>query len=284
MICISTGLFKDTKTTSILKKLIKKGIKNYELSAGSFEKNIQKKILPFSKNNNLFIHNYFPRPKKDFILNLCSSNKIIKKRSFDHVIKGINLSSKLGTNVFSFHAGFLIDPKIHEIGKNFKYTKLRNKKIALKDFINNVNKLASYAEKKGVLLLIENNVITKKNLRKFKKNPLLMSDYKDVEKIMKQTHDNVFLLIDVAHLKVSSKTLGFCKIQFLKKCEKWIKAYHLSENDGNYDTNDEVKRKSWFWKYLKKNVLYYSLEIKFRNISQIKKQITLTKNTLLSFN
>jgi|TARA_Y200000002_G_scaffold381709_1_gene396501 sugar phosphate isomerase/epimerase len=282
MICISTGLFKDIKTTSILKKLSKKGIKNYELSAGNFEKNIQKKILPFSKNNNLFVHNYFPRPKKDFILNLCSSNKIIKKRSFDHVIKGINLSSRLGTNVFSFHAGFLIDPKIHEIGKNFKYKKLRNKKTALKDFIKNVNKLAIYAKKKGVLLLIENNVITKKNLIKFKKNPLLMTDYKDVKKIMGQTLDNVYLLIDVAHLKVSSKTLGFCKIHFLKKCERWIKAYHLSENDGNFDTNDEVKRKSWFWKYLKKNVLYYSLEIKFRNINQIKKQITLTKNILLS--
>ena len=49
MICISTGLFKDTKTTSILKKLIKKGIKNYELSAGSFEKNIQKKFFLFQK-------------------------------------------------------------------------------------------------------------------------------------------------------------------------------------------------------------------------------------------
>ena len=108
-----------------------------------------------------------------------------------------------------------------------------------------------------------------------------MSDYKDVEKIMRQTLDNVYLLVDVAHLKVSSKTLGFSKIQFLKRCEKWIRAYHLSENDGNFDTNDEVKRKSWFWKYLKKNVLYYSLEIKFRNISQIKKQITLTKNILL---
>ena len=49
MICISTGLFKDIKTTSILKKLSKKGIKNYELSAGNFEKNIKKKFFLFQK-------------------------------------------------------------------------------------------------------------------------------------------------------------------------------------------------------------------------------------------
>ena len=41
-----------------------------------------------------------------------------------------------------------------------------------------------------------------------------MSDYKDVEKIMRQTLDNVYLLVDVAHLKVSSKTLGFVRYNF----------------------------------------------------------------------
>ena len=65
MICISTGLFKDIKTTSILKKLIKKGIKNYELSGGVLKK-IFKKFFLF-QNNNLFIHNYFPRPKRFYL-------------------------------------------------------------------------------------------------------------------------------------------------------------------------------------------------------------------------
>ena len=139
-------------------------------------------------------------------------------------------------------------------------------------------------KKKKIILLIENNVLTKKNLKTFKKNPLLMTDYKDATKIMKNTPGNVSLLLDVAHLKVSAKTLGFSKIEFIKKCNKWIKVYHLSDNNGHFDTNDDVRSTSWFWKYLKKDAIYYSLEIKFKSITQLKKQIDMTSSNLLSTN
>ena len=33
---------------------------------------------------------------------------------------------------------------------------------------------------------------------------------------------NVSLLIDLAHLKVSAKTLNFSPSEYLKKCDKWI--------------------------------------------------------------
>ena len=107
-----------------------------------------------------------------------------------------------------------------------------------------------------------------------------MTGYKDAIKIMNKTADNVYLLLDVAHLKVSSKTLGFSKTEFIKKCNKWIKVYHLSDNNGEFDTNDDVKNNSWFWKYLKKDAIYYSLEIKFKNIMQLKKQIKITLSNL----
>ena len=107
-----------------------------------------------------------------------------------------------------------------------------------------------------------------------------MTGYKDAVKIMRETPDNVNLLLDVAHLKVSSKTLGFSKEEFIKKCNKWIKVYHLSDNNGYFDTNDDVKNSSWFWKYLKKDAYYYSLEIKFKNINQLKKQIRITKSNI----
>tara|TARA_B100001175_G_C19502460_1_gene638908 strand:+ start:585 stop:1436 length:852 start_codon:yes stop_codon:yes gene_type:complete len=277
MILISTGQFKNISTSKLVKSLYSNGIKNIELSAGKYEKNIEKKILKLNKNQNLMLHNYFPRPKKDFILNLCSTDREIRKRSFNHVKRGIEISSKIGSKVFSFHAGFLLDPKIFELGKKFSKSKIRNRSEALKDFINIVNKLALFARKKNVELLIENNVLTKKNLQNFKTNPLLMTDYKEAEKIMKKTRDNVNILLDVAHLKVSSRTQKFSKINFLKKCDKWIKAYHLSDNEGINDTNEDLKQNSWFWKYLKKNVLYYTLEIKFKNFKNLKKQINLTK-------
>ena len=102
-----------------------------------------------------------------------------------------------------------------------------------------------------------------------------MTEYKEAIKIMKKTKDNVNMLLDVAHLKVSSKTQKLSKTNFLKKCHKWIRAYHLSDNEGINDTNDDLKNHSWFWKYLKKDVLYYSLEIKFKNLKNLKNQIKL---------
>ena len=37
--------------------------------------------------------------------------------------------------------------------------------------------------------------------------------------------------MDVAHLKVSSNVLGFDKVKAFKSVKKWIRAYHLSDND-----------------------------------------------------
>ena len=54
----------------------------------------------------------------------------------------------------------------------------------------------------------------------------------------------------------------------------------MSDNNGDFDTNDDVKNNSWFWKYLKKDAIYYSLEIKFKNIMQLKKQIKITLSNL----
>ena len=61
--------------------------------------------------------------------------------------------------------------------------------------------------------MIENNVITKGNLQVFQDNPFLMSEpveAKDNEPVP----NNVGMLLDVAHLKVSANTLGL-KIRYV---------------------------------------------------------------------
>ena len=142
------------------------------------------------------------------------------------------------------------------------------------------NKLSAYAKKEGVSLLIENNVISKKNLDLYKTNPLLMTNTNETRFVMNNTPKNINLLVDVAHLKVSAKTLKFDKKRFLQDCSKWIQGYHLSDNDGNYDSNEVVKRKSWFWPYLKKNINYYTLEVNSSNTKILLQQKKLIENML----
>ena len=107
-----------------------------------------------------------------------------------------------------------------------------------------------------------------------------MTNASEAIHIMKKTKKNVNLLIDVGHLKVSSRTEKFDKVGYLKKVNKWIKGYHLSDNNGLEDQNNKIKINSWFWKYLNKDVDYISLEIKNKNLSLLKGQLTLTKKIL----
>ena len=277
-IYVSTGLVKDKTTSKIASEFKKNDIKQIEFSSGKFDKNVLKKILKLNVDSQ--IHNYFPVPKKPFIINLASKNKSILNKTTKHLKRSINFSKKINAKYFSFHAGFLVDPSVKDFGKSLSrnITSDHNKSLDL--FIQRLKILANYAKKRNVKLLIENNVITKKNLSRFDKNPFLMADYSDAKKIMNKCGNQVGLLVDLAHLKVSARTLKFKPEEYLVKLDKFIKAYHLSDNNGLADENKNVSRKSWFWKYIKKDAEYYTLELRNLDISNIKKQLKLVKKKL----
>ena len=82
------------------------------------------------------------------------------------------MSSNWKSKYYSFHAGFYLDPKIQSLGKKFDRAKLYNKKNFSKNIFSKFKKkLAKFIKEKKVRLLIENNVITKSNITKYKTNP-----------------------------------------------------------------------------------------------------------------
>ena len=62
-----------------------------------------------------------------------------------------------------------------------------------------------------------------------------MADPDESKKILDMMPDNVGMLLDVAHLKVSAKTLGFNRSKMFSMCKNKIFGYHISENDGKRD-------------------------------------------------
>lgn len=276
---ISTGLNKRFTTSELINKFKKINIKNIELSSGLYERDIFQKLKKI-KETNFLLHNYFPVPKHPFTINLASKNNIIVNRSLKHLKRSILYSSKLNIKYFSFHAGYLVDPKIEELGKVITKQVVNERKDILKLFIKRLNLLSKYAKNKGVMILLENNVVTKKNLNRFNKNPFLMTTFNETKKIMLSTDDNIKLLIDVGHLKVTAKTLKFDPTNYIKKLNKWTEAYHLSDNNGIKDQNNNLTSKSWFWKHLKSNVKFYTLELKDLRLYNIKLQLKLCKKKL----
>ena len=283
MIFISTGGFKSEKSINTINKLMGKGIYDIELSGGEYEVDQIEKIITEKKLHNslnLQVHNYFPPPRSPFVFNLGSLDEEISKISMNHALNSIELASKLKSKYYSFHAGFLLDPKVKELGKKIKKRSTYNREISKNTFIERVNVLAKFAETKNITLLIENNVLSSNNFEEFKENILLMVDEPECTEIMNSVRNNVKMLVDVAHLKVSSNSLNFDRISFLKKLDKWIFAYHLSDNDGNSDSNEKIRLDSWFWPYIKRNLDYYSIEVYGEEPEELVKQKELTQRMI----
>ena len=198
----------------------------------------------------------------------------------DHAKHAVDLSCIAGSKYYSLHAGYLIDPHVNELGKQIRQRKLNDKDESKNVFIERVNELSRYAKEKGIRVLIENNVVSKKNFLEFKCNPLLMVDQSETEEILIKTNENVGLLIDVAHLKVSAKTLNFSPEKYLLNFKETANGYHFSDNQGFEDSNELISNNSWFWPYINKNLDYYSLEIYNVNSHALKQQLELTYKCL----
>lgn len=261
MIYLSTGGFSSKTFLEVSKILDPKIIYGLELSGGKYTKFLEEDLLTVSKCFQIVMHNYFPVPKKPFVFNLASLDNDIVEASMQHAKKAINLTVANNGRYYSFHAGYLLDPKPYELGKGIKKKQLNDRVVGLSQFINNVNNLAEYASARGITLLIENNVISAKNFESFGCDPLLMTAAPETREIFNKVASNVKLLVDVAHLKVSANTLGFDPVGYLNEFKEITAAYHISDNNGLEDSNQPFTKKSWFIEHIRKDLDYYSLEI-----------------------
>ncbi len=262
VVMVSTGGFRNISATETAKLFNKIDIWDIELSAGFYEENYKERISQLiSSGNSLAFHNYYPRPKKDFVLNLGSQQNDILLKTRNHCKEAIKTASELKIPYYSIHAGFCIDPTPSSLGKNVGGFSVNSFSKVRSTFLNEIYKIAAFAKDYNVSLMIENNVTSENTFKKYEgKNILLMSDLEDTIDLIHNLPSNVGWLCDVAHLKVSATSFKFDPLDLIKKYSKFIKGYHLSDNDGLEDTNQPFNSKSWFMPYLKQ-VDYVSVEV-----------------------
>lgn len=245
MIFVSTSCVKHKYIKNSVEELAENGFQNIELSGGTkYYKSFEKDLIDLKNRYGLTYrcHNYFPPPKQPFVLNLASLNEDTFENSFNHLKDAIALSERLGAQKFGFHAGFFIDIKIKEIGKKLTKDNLFNKEKAINRFCAAYSDLEKNIGK-NISLYIENNVFSKTNSRTYEKeNPFMLTNYKDF-KMLKEIID-FNLLLDVAHLKVSSKTLGLDWLNEFKNMIDVSDYIHVSDNDGYHDTNNQLFQSS----------------------------------------
>ena len=244
MIYVSSSCVKHIKIRDSVQELAENDFKNIELSGGTeYYENFENDLLELKEKYSLNYrcHNYFPPPKKPFVLNLASLNDETFQMSFDHLEKVIALSNRLGADKFAFHAGFFIDIRLSEIGKKLSRDNLFDKKEAVERFCNAYDVIKRKA--KNVSLFIENNVFSKTNADTYDgENPFMMTNFDEYKSLKEKINFN--LLLDIAHLKVSSKTLRLDWEEEFENMMSVSSYIHVSDNDGFHDLNNQLTKSS----------------------------------------
>src|SRR3990172_5480507 len=210
---VSTGGFRGRTAAAVSAELLSGGIKFIELSGGDYSATLLSDLQALTPAICFQIHNYFPPPECPFVLNLGSLDSVVGDHSIAHVEQALQWCTVLGADRYSFHAGFLLDPKVDELGRRIPNRNLYDRDECIEVFVNRVSYLAELAKKAGIVLMIENNVLSAKNASEFSANPLLMCEPQECHKIMGFLPENVRLIIDVAHLKVSANSLSFAPLR-----------------------------------------------------------------------
>ena len=278
-ILISSLAFAGMTTDEIIKKAEEENI-CLEFSSGMpYRDDMENLFLRCSAIK--YAHNYFPAPREPFVLNLASSNEIIRRKSIEHCINGILLSYRSGARFFSAHAGFCIDPSPAELGNPLNRKKINDRNENWNLFLASLKEIFASTFWTNTSFLIENNVLAKMNLYEDGTNPLFCCDPDEINRLINEMNEpRLGILLDTGHLKVSANTLGFDLSNSMAKIENCIRGLHHSDNNGEFDTNDNFNENYWFLPYMKKfRHLTHVIEVKKINLDAVRKSIFLLKNS-----
>lgn len=254
-IFISTSCLKQGKNLFyVLDKYLENGIRTVELgSSHNYENNLQDKLLnEYLKKAKFQIHGYFPPLKNPIVINLASQNKEILQKSIFHSKQAIDLTYKLGSSLYSIHAGIRKDPDPKELGKKFNTKNIADYNAAFDTFVSSLKEICKYAKQYNIEIAVENHVVAPFNLTNKENKLFLMSGHDEFIELFKNVKKrNLGILLDLGHLKVTSKTLGFDKNIFIDEIKEYIKVIHLHDNDGATDLHRNIKLGSWPFEIIK---------------------------------
>ena len=268
----------DSKISDVLATCKKENISNVELGSNHiYEKNFKKIIQQYDFR--FLVHNYFPIPKKSFVVNIASLNKQIRTISIQHVKKAINFCKVTNSKLYTVHPGFLADPITASRTKNnydfiWNNNNLnQNYDLAFNNMLSSLKKIVHFAKDKKVRVAIETEGSFKK------KNLLLMQKPNEYNELFKYFKPNdLGINLNIGHLNLASRAFKFSKFEFVKKLKQYILAIELSHNNGIEDQHLPLKRNAWYWKIINDpdfSKVYKILEFRNTSIKNIKNVLKL---------
>ena len=285
MIFVSTTFFpNNTEIEKVLNECSKYSINNIELGSNHpYDSDYIKKI---KRNNfNYLAHNYFLRPKNDFVINIASLDKEILDRSINHVFMSIDVCSDIGAKMYTIHPGFLTDAiseSKSELNYDFIWDESRlnyiNYEKCFETLLFSLEKILNYSNKKNVLVSIE----TEGSYNK--KEHLLLQRPEEYEKLIdKLNSTNLKFNLNIGHLHLASNTFKFKPKDFVNVIENYICSFELSHNNGYEDQHLPLLDEGWYWDLIldkRFSNCYKILEFRNININSVLQNMSLFERKL----
>ena len=245
---LSTGYFSNNPIEETITTLEDAGFTNFEISGGKINSSSITELKKYrARGMNFLLHNYcLTYGNENFVLNLGSENDIIFQMSDRLIRRSLQVSSELEAGYYAVHAPFCIDPNISHLGKGFPISKMKKHSETINLFSDRINNIHKYAQHLGVKLAVENNVYSAVDHAKFGDVSPFVGTGTDIELLFENVDPNVGLLLDLGHLKVSSKSMNFGLVETFNSVSKKISGYHFSDNNGISDANEPFDMFSWF--------------------------------------
>lgn len=192
-------------------------------------------IESYRNHMNFLVHNYFPPHKEGFALNLSSLDKDIWDKSVNHAKTAIDLCSRIGSPIYSIHAGMLRNPQKIEFFEGFSFdssTQQFDYDQAFAQLVRACSELNEYAYQRGVKFAIENS-----GGHPSKYGNLMITTINECKQLIQAVlHDNFGILLDIGHLNVTHHVYGQNTLEaFIRTFRNYIFQVHIHSNDGSND-------------------------------------------------
>ena len=253
-IYISTTFLPDQEKLKRAINLLNRN-KLFNIEIGSNHQYEENYNYVLKKKCNFLVHNYFPVPKKSFVINIASLDKKLRIKSINQIKKSILFCKKSKAKLFTFHPGFLSDPDGEGSGSrksrnyDFKWkSKLlkKNYSISWANMIKSIKEIVKFAKINNINIAIETEGSVNASEHLLMQKPI---EYKRFMKIFDSKEIGINL--NIGHLNLASRKFKFDKFKFIKLISNYIVAFECSHNYGRDDNHLPLKKHAWYWKVLK---------------------------------
>jgi sugar phosphate isomerase/epimerase len=229
-IFVSTSCLGGTRSLQeILSVYSSHGIENVELSGGLDYIEDVAAVLKQYSHLSFVIHNYFPPAKVPFIMNLAAQDEGVRMRSVGMAKRAVELCHYYGLGLYSFHPGFRQEESL-ELGFELSSSRVVTYGSAFRAFCRSVEEILEGARRLRVDVAVEN--LEHKNRAYMMTRPEEFLRFQEI-------FPEVGVLLDLGHLKIASRRLGFKATDFLRAVQDNVLEVHIHENDGQVDMHEE---------------------------------------------